>query len=783
MTPARSSLADDVLAATAAAAAEQSWAPAPRAPARRLRPVALLAAALVVLAAWSGWVASLHRQAQREQEREVQLLAADRSLHELELMRWRVVTGDLELEAGRAAANTIWDEMLPAVEGAHADAERDRVNAMRAAVAALRRSLVGDRERVASGELSRREARFTPELARVDDLINEAQDHAAAEEKTTSARAWRLTGVSGAGALLVAGLLLLGFGRTRRTAARLRTEAARAEGERAALRDAGRRLRALVRHASDSVAVLDAAGAIVFVTESIDGLLGRPAPELRGRRFEELVEERDRRRLAELLAAARGTPDATGDELALRHADGHAVPVDLRVADRLADPDVAGVVLTVRDVSERRRLESELRRSALSDRQTGLANRACFEQWLRDALGRGPGVAAVLIDLDDFKTVNDSLGHSAGDRCLVACADRLREAVGNRGRLARLGGDEFGVLIEAVAGPEAAESAARRLLDAVGGAVRLDGADVPLTGSAGVALAAPGDMAEDLLRCADTAVHAAKARGASHVQVYSPAMHEHAIRRLALRAALSRAVERGELELAYQPVVDLDRDETTGVEALLRWRTPDGDPVSPADFIPIAEASGLIVPIGAWVLERACTDVAPLDELTVAVNVSAVQLRIPDFALQVADALERSGLPPRRLVLELTESAVMDDVPGVQEAFQALRALGVQLAIDDFGTGFSSLSTLAALPVDLLKLDRSFVAAMAQSATREALVGGVVSLASRLGLPLVAEGVEDGGQLDALRALGCRFAQGYHLGRPGPLADACAVDAGARGLR
>jgi diguanylate cyclase (GGDEF)-like protein len=656
MNPARSSPADDVLAATAAAAAARPQASetADRPRVRRGRPAALLAAALVVLLCWSGWVASLHRKAQREKEREVQMLEADRSLHEIELLRWRVVTGDVALEPGKAAAREIWSDLLAAVDAAYADAEPDRVAAMRAAVAAMRTKLLADRDRVARGQLSRGDARFTPELNRVDELMNEGGEHAAASAEQTSARAWRLTAVSGAGALFVAGLLLLGFVRARRDAATLRTDAARAEGE---------------------------------------------------------------------------------------------------------------------------------RRSALTDRQTGLANRAGFERWLRDALARGPGVAAVLIDLDDFKTVNDSLGHPAGDRCLVACADRLREAIGRRDLLARLGGDEFGVLIEAVPSPEAAESAARRLLDAVGGAVRLDGSDVPLTASAGVALAAPGDQAEDLLRCADTAVHAAKARGASHVQVYSPAMHEYAVRRLALRSALARAVEHEELGLAYQPVIDLDRTETTGVEALLRWHTPDGAPVSPADFIPIAEASGLIVPIGAWVLERACTDVAPLGELSVAVNVSAVQLRIPDFALQVADALERSGLPPRRLVLELTESAVMDDVPGVLEAFRALGALGVQVAIDDFGTGFSSLSTLAALPVDLLKLDRSFVAAMASSAPHEALVGGVVSLADRLGLPLVAEGVEDGGQLEALRALGCRYAQGFHLGRPGALAAAYAVDAGARGLR
>jgi EAL domain-containing protein (putative c-di-GMP-specific phosphodiesterase class I) len=353
-------------------------------------------------------------------------------------------------------------------------------------------------------------------------------------------------------------------------------------------------------------------------------------------------------------------------------------------------------------------------------------------------------------------------------------------ALGGAARLARLGGDEFGILFEQVPDRESAETLARRLLDDAARPVHLDGTDIPLSGSAGVTLATAGDLAEDVLRCADTAVHAAKARGANQVVVYSPAMHADARRRLDLRTALAGAVERDELDLVYQPLVHLASGETHGVEALLRWRTESGETVSPADFIPIAEASGLIVPIGRWVLERACTAVAALGDLHVAVNVSAVQLRQADFVDQVVAALEASGLPAERLVVELTESALVDDVDAVTASFGALRALGVRVAIDDFGTGFSSLATLADLPVDLLKLDRSFVAAMSDSAPHAALVSGVVSLAERVGLPIVAEGVETEEQLAALRDLDCTFAQGYHLGRPGSLA---AVDLSARSLR
>jgi diguanylate cyclase len=295
---------------------------------------------------------------------------------------------------------------------------------------------------------------------------------------------------------------------------------------------------------------------------------------------------------------------------------------------------------------------------------------------------------------------------------------------------------------------------------------------VPVTVTAGLALCEPGLGPEDLLRCADTALHIAQARGAGELQAYSPAMHAHARRRLELRAALAHAVRAGALELHYQPLVDLARDEATAVEALLRWTLED-TPIAPSEFIPLAESAGLIGELGAWALQRACADVAPRRTpsgapLRVSVNVSAVQLRDAGFTAEVAAALERSGLAPERLTLELTESVVVDDVAAVSEAFGALRTLGVRIAIDDFGTGFSSLAALAELPIDALKLDRSFIAAM-DGGPREALVAGVISLASRLGLPVVAEGIETAAQLATLRELGCAYGQGFHLGRPAPL--------------
>ena len=289
-------------------------------------------------------------------------------------------------------------------------------------------------------------------------------DRAQRTADRSSRYAWQLSLGSGALALLVAGLLLVAFARMQRAGHRLRTATARAEGERAGLVESNRRFRALVQHASDSVVVIDADGAITFATDSIERLLGHTPASLRGRDVAELVDPGHRSQLSHLLAAAHRMPDATAGELTLLHRDGHAVRTDLRVADRLADADVSGVVLTVRDVSERHDLRTELQQSAIVDRHTGLANRALFDQWLQEALARRTGVATLLIALDDFKTINDSLGHSAGDRVLKLWADRLGAAVGDRGGLARLGGDEFAVLVEGITNPEHAESLAHELL-------------------------------------------------------------------------------------------------------------------------------------------------------------------------------------------------------------------------------------------------------------------------------------------------------------------------------
>jgi diguanylate cyclase (GGDEF)-like protein/PAS domain S-box-containing protein len=756
---------DDVLRAAARAGGD------PAVPVRARSSAWLLLAAIAVVLGSAAWIGALHIASSREQGRSLSLLKLDRRLDQLQLLHWRGVAGDLDPQGTLVRETLEWRavrtgaaQLVPELAGASTAGIEGLFAQTASDVAVPHRSVAQVR---ASG---------APLLARlngIDAAIDARTRAATADARATRTRAWRLTALTGALALLLVSLLLTAFARARRSASGALAAAARAEGERGALQASSRRFRALVRHASEAVVVLDAEGAVTFATPSVEGLLGRA--DLDGIALAAFVAPEDAGRLEALIAAARESGGAATGELALVHREGRLVHAEVRVADRLSDPDVAGVVLAVRDVSERRRLERQLRRSARRDPLTGLPNRASFEDRLRTALAAPePRAAVLLLDIDDFETVNDSLGHLGGDQVLITCAARLHAAAGDN-LIARLGSDEFVVLLEGVTQAEHAERAARELAAAVALPTSIDGAEVPVSVTAGLALAAPGLGAEDLLRCADTALHIAQSRGAGELQAYSPAMHTNARRRLELRAALAHAVRAQTLELAYQPIVDLARDEATGVEALLRW-TLDGEPIPPSEFIPLAEASGLIVELGTWVLERACADVAPLrspsgEPLRVSVNVSAVQLRASGFTAQVAEALVRTGLAPERLTLELTESVVVEDVAAVSELFGALRTLGVRISVDDFGTGFSSLASLAGLPVDALKLDRSFIAAMDAGGSHEALVAGVISLADRLGLPIVAEGIETAAQLDALRRLGCGFGQGYHLGRPGPLAQ------------
>jgi diguanylate cyclase (GGDEF)-like protein len=415
---------------------------------------------------------------------------------------------------------------------------------------------------------------------------------------------------------------------------------------------------------------------------------------------------------------------------------------------------------------------------ATHDPLTGLPNRGAFVEHVEAALERRVGraggsghVAVLFVDVDDFKLVNDSLGHGAGDRLLEAVARRLTTALRPQDVVARFGGDEFTILVADVAGEDEARAVAARLADALRPPIELDGATHFVTASVGLAVAG-ADHAEDadlLLQHADAAMYRAKEQGKARCEAFDDSLRAIALRRLALEGGLREALSGGELRLEYQPQVRLPGGEITGVEALLRWRHPQLGPVSPVEFVPIAERLGLIEAIGDWVVREACAEAMrwARTDVDVAVNVSPRQLVAPGFADAVRDALAASGLAPQRLCLEITETALLADVGRTGAMLGRLRELGVLLAVDDFGVGHASLRHLRQLlPVDVIKIDRSFVEGVVADCEDAAIIAAVVRLGTGLGLECVAEGVECAEQADALAALGCGSAQGYFFARP-----------------
>jgi diguanylate cyclase (GGDEF)-like protein/PAS domain S-box-containing protein len=536
--------------------------------------------------------------------------------------------------------------------------------------------------------------------------------------------------------------------------------------------------RALVQGSSDVLTICERDGTIKFISPAIYRVFGFHPDDLVGTALADLVHPEDVRRVTAEVAdvvAKPGRPVLV--ECRYRHADGRWLYVEALVSNDLDHPNIAGLVFNTRDVSERKELERQLTHQAFHDPLTGLANRALFRDRVRHALNlraRTEAPLAVLfLDLDGFKSVNDSLGHAVGDKLLDSVAGRLQAVVRPGDTVARLGGDEFAVLLEDLDGLHVAQQIAARFIEELQTAFTLAGHEVFVGASVGLALAAGDDDADELLRNADLAMYRAKALGKGRCEVFEPDMHAAALERMAIEGDLRHAVVRGELRLHYQPVVELATGRIVGVEALLRWQHPTRGLVSPLDFINVAEESGLIVPVGRWVLTEACRQVARWQRdtglpLRLSVNISARQLQAPRLAEHVAKTLRSSGVRPADLVLEITESMLVDDAERTIGKLHLLRELGVRLAIDDFGTGYSSLNYLRRLPVDVLKIDRSFVQGIGTESELTSLTGAIVGIGRDLGLETVAEGIEERGQLDALRGMGCVLGQGYLYARPLP---------------
>ncbi len=546
--------------------------------------------------------------------------------------------------------------------------------------------------------------------------------------------------------------------------ARLSRDAAQVEGERRAellqreaLRQSEERFRSLVQNASDVIAILDSDGRIGYASPAAQSVWGQTPDELRG---------------ATLV-----------NEVRLRHSDGTWRDFEVVATNMLDQPAVEGVVATCRDITQRKAFERELSRLAFTDTLTGLPNRALLRDRLTHALARAERqrgqVAVLFLDLDRFKVVNDSLGHASGDALLLEVANRINTCLRAGDTAARLGGDEFTVLLEDIVDEQQAVEVAERIAEALRLPVIVEGREVFVSASIGIATNTPRRIGPDgVLRNADLALYRAKADGRVRHAVFDPSMEARALERLEVETDLRHALDRDELRVYFQPVVDLDSGTVNELEALVRWERPGYGIVSPMAFIPIAEETGLIVPIGQWVLEEACRWAqrwqpfsAVGKPLVVSVNLSARQFQHPELLTDIERALRETGLDPRHLKLEITESVVMQDAQATIDTLQALKALRIRVAIDDFGTGYSSLSYLKRLPVDTLKIDRSFVNGLGLDTQDTAIVDSVVALARTLQLSVTGEGVETAAQARHLRQLGCDRGQGFLYARPLPPED------------
>jgi diguanylate cyclase (GGDEF)-like protein/PAS domain S-box-containing protein len=543
------------------------------------------------------------------------------------------------------------------------------------------------------------------------------------------------------------------------------------------LRAANSVLAATLESTADGILVVDMAGNITSYNGRFAEMWRLP---------DHALESRDDKDALAFVLDQLSDPGAFVAKIQELYADPEAQSHDLlefkdgRVFERDSLPqrisgEVVGRVWSFRDVTEHRRLESELIHQAFHDPLTGLANQALFRDRVDHATLRlerhGGQLAVLFVDLDDFKTVNDSLGHSAGDDLLRIVSERLTSCLRHGDTAARLGGDEFAVLIDDLDDPAVANEIADRIIASSQEPVMLGSKNVTATASIGIAFGSAGACADDMLRNADLAMYTAKANGKNCVRVFEREMHLAAVERLDLEVHLRGAAERGELVMHYQPIYELRTGRIAAFEALVRWMHPERGLLGPMSFIPFAEAGGLIDEIGNFVLLTACEEASRwTDEVgkaaapAISVNVSPRQLLDADLAERVEGLLQRCGLEPAQLILEITEGALIKDPAAAAAKLRSLSRLGIRLAVDDFGTGYSSLAYLQQFPIDMLKIDRSFVNDMLRP--ESSLAEAIVQISHTLGLVPIAEGVENQAQADALAALGCDLAQGFHLGRP-----------------
>jgi diguanylate cyclase (GGDEF)-like protein/PAS domain S-box-containing protein len=555
-----------------------------------------------------------------------------------------------------------------------------------------------------------------------------------------------------------------------------------------ALRKSEEHFRSAFDYAAVGMALVGTDGRWLSVNRSLCHLVGYTEEELLQTNFQSITHPDDLgENLTDLYQMLEGKTVTTTREKRYIHKRGRVVWATVSSSSVFDEHGkVMHFILQAQDITERKQAEEQLHHAAFYDSLTGLPNRALFTEHLQLAIARSKQhsehlFGVLFLDIDRFKNINDSLGHVVGDQLLKAVAQRLARCVRPEDTVSRFGGDEFAILLNGIKNATDAFTITERIMRDIEAPFRLSGFDVFTSTSIGIALSSIGyTNSEEILRDADTAMYRAKEQGKGRFEVFDKLMHARAISRLQLESDMRRALERKEFEVYYQPIMTLEDGRVSGFEALIRWQHPDRGMISPADFIPVAEDTELIIPIGHWVLLEACRQVREWQlafpsetPLSISVNLSGKQFKQPDLVGQVKQILYQTGLDPRCLRLEITESMVMEDAEAATAMLRQLRSLNVQLSIDDFGTGYSSLSYLHRFPVNILKVDKSFVGRMSVDEESLGIVETIITLASKLKMDVVAEGIETAGQWDKLKGFQCKYGQGFLFSRPVPADAAC----------
>ncbi|MCB1256737.1 MAG: EAL domain-containing protein [Microthrixaceae bacterium] len=537
---------------------------------------------------------------------------------------------------------------------------------------------------------------------------------------------------------------------------------------------AGRRFTALTRNSLDVTLVLGSDDRIRYVSPAMEARFGHAPSDIEQIPLSDFLARfvsgiSDESKLSLVDGSFRHEDSSITHEMQLRRADGTWVDIEVTAQNLIDDPDIAGIVVHVRDITSRKALELDLQRRAYQDDLTGLANRASFRNEIKRASESSEHLAVIYLDLDGFKEVNDTSGHEVGDRLLQLVAKRLLDTVPSNAVVARLGGDEFAVMMRGES--DDVSVVADALIRSLSEPYKVDDTVLNVGVSAGVAQAGPTDAGDRVISDADMAMYAAKVNDFSSVVEFHPQMREQLLAKVEMTSRLKRAVSNGDFVLHYQPSMETKGRSWVGAEALIRWDDGGDRLIQPGEFINVAEDSGLIVELGRWIVAEACREAvgwseSPDGQLWVAVNVSACQFQDPRLLDDVDTALRSSGLPPERLVIEVTESILIGETESAHQRLRGLHEMGIRLALDDFGTGYSSLSYLQAFPFDILKIDRSFVRNATTSTRDLSLLQTINRLGHNLGLQTLVEGIETAAQAELVTSMGCDLAQGFHLARP-----------------